>query len=99
LAVNHRGRIAAGRILDLLDPDPQRPARRTVVYVYEVAGVKYEASQDVSALESVAAAAPRLLGQPVSVKYDQKNPMNSIIACEEWSGVPRVKPVAGKHAY
>jgi len=57
-------------------------------YQYELAGVEYSASQDV---KSLAAVLPedltRLMG-PVSVKYDPRNPANSIIICEDWSGLP-----------
>jgi hypothetical protein len=62
-----------------------------VSYAYEVAGVTYEAAQDVTALPEIAAMARFLSGQTASVKYDPKRPANSIIACEEWSGC-RPKP-------
>ena len=58
-----------------------------VSYSYEVAGVTYEAAQDVTALPGIAAMARFLPGQTASVKYDPKRPANSIIACEEWSGL------------
>jgi hypothetical protein len=87
LDINKRGRISAGRILDLVEPETAGSKPRLVVYSYEVAGVTYEAAQDVTALPEVSAMAHFLAGQIASVKYDPKRPANSIIACEEWSGL------------
>ena len=87
LDINKRGRISAGRILDLVEPETGGSKSRLVVYSYEVAGVIYEAAQDVTALPEIAAMAHFLAGQIASVKYDPKRPLNSIIACEEWSGL------------
>ncbi|MGA3167882.1 MAG: hypothetical protein ABSF14_17380 [Terriglobia bacterium] len=88
LAVNARGRIIAGKILELLDPAPDGPAGPVLLYEYEVAGVTYQAAQDVSPLPEVAAAAPFLPGQTASIKYDPRQPTNSILACEGWCGIP-----------
>ncbi len=88
LDLNRRGRICAAHILDMVDSEPGKPAARLLVYAYEVAGVTYEVAQDISALPAIAAAAPQLLGQVASVKYDTRRPTNSIIACEDWCGVP-----------
>jgi hypothetical protein len=52
-----------------------------------VAGATYAAAQDVSALPEIAAAAPFLPGHTTSVKYDPKQPTNSILACEDWCGI------------
>ena len=55
-------------------------------YCYTVRGVEYTASQDVSALKPFL---PEEFGASlaVSVKYDAKNPANSIVAAEQWSGL------------
>jgi hypothetical protein len=87
LDVNRRGRIAVGRVVDLVEPASAAAQGRLVLYIYEVAGVTYEAAQDISALPSLAATAHQLAGQTVSVKYEPQRPANSIIACEEWSGI------------
>jgi len=87
LDVHRRGRITAGQIVDLVEPQPPAPSGRFLVYKYEVAGVTYELSQDVSSLPEVASLAPRTLGEAASVKYDPTTPANSIIACEEWCGL------------
>lgn len=89
--VNRRGRVTHGQILDLLEPEPGQPGARMVVFKYEVAGVTYEAAQDISALPSIIAQVRNATGLQARLKYDVGRPTNSIIACEEWSGVPEVK--------
>ena len=64
---------------------------------YTVRGVHYTASQDVSALrEFLPAEAHRLIGVS-GLKYSSKNPANSILVCEEWSGL-RAPVVVEKEA-
>ena len=56
-------------------------------YSYSVGGVQYEASQDITALRQLLPAEPeRLIGWS-GMKYSSKNPANSILLCEEWSGL------------
>ena len=59
-------------------------------YSYAVRGVEYTASQDVTGLESYLPPDLSILG-PLSVKYDARNPANSIVLAESWSGVRTVK--------
>ena len=92
LDVNRRGRIAAARIVDFIEPEGPRPGARLIVYKYELAGVTYEAAQDISTLPGLLALARHATDQVASVKYDPKVPTNSIIACEDWCGVR--KPIA-----
>jgi hypothetical protein len=92
LGVNACGRIGLGRIVELAEPLADGPAGPILLYDYEVAGVTYEAAQDLSALPEIAAAAPFLPGQTTSVKYDPKQPTNSILACETWCGIPDLEP-------
>ena len=92
LGVNACGRIIPGRIVEVADPVPDGPAGPILLYDYEVAGVTYEAAQDVEALPEIAAAAAFLPGQTTSVKYDPKQPTNSILACELWCGIPDLEP-------
>ena len=56
-------------------------------YSYSVRGVQYEASQDVTGLRQLLPAEPERLFGPASLKYSSKNPGNSILICEEWSGL------------
>ena len=55
-------------------------------YSYLVRGVEYTACQDVSSLQD---RIPGTLSveSPVSVKYDPRNPANSIVVAEQWSGL------------
>jgi hypothetical protein len=58
-----------------------------VYYTYSIQGVQYSASQDIAALRDKL---PENLGQVVgsaNLKYSVKNPANSILVCEEWSGL------------
>jgi hypothetical protein len=57
-----------------------------VFYAYLVRGVEYVASQDVAHLASFL---PPDLSQvgAVAVRYDSRNPANSIIVAEQWSGM------------
>jgi len=55
-------------------------------YSYYVRGVEYTASQDISALAEKVPPAQRVTGA-VSVKYDARNPANSIVVAEGWSGL------------
>lgn len=81
-----RGRIASGAILDLMD-SPEHGSGQLVIYKYNVAGVTYEAAQDVSSLPGMTERARSLLGEVASVKYDPRRATNSIIACEDWCGL------------
>ena len=62
-----------------------------VFYSYDVRGVEYTASQDVSSLRQYLAEEASVEG-PVAVKYDSRNPANSIILSEEWSGLRLLRP-------
>ena len=57
-----------------------------VFYAYTVRGVEYTASQDLSRFAGVAAFDFSGVSA-ISVKYDPRNPANSIVAAEEWSGL------------
>jgi hypothetical protein len=57
-----------------------------VFYSYAVRGVEYTASQDLSRFAGVTAFDFSGVSA-MSVKYDPRNPANSIVAAEEWSGL------------
>ena len=67
-----------------------------LVYNYDVAGVTYEASQDVTHLRQFIDLYSCRLGLPASVRYDPHNPGDSIVISETWSGLRkpaiRLKP-------
>ena len=57
-----------------------------VFYSYAVRGIEYTASQDITLLaERVPADLSHM--PAVSVKYDPRNPANSIVVAEEWTGL------------
>ena len=89
LDVNERGRLTVGTALEWLEPPADASAALVIVYRYEVAGVIYEVGQDCSVLAEGLRSTSWLPGQNVSIKYDLNSPSNSIIACEEWNGLPK----------
>ena len=60
-----------------------------LIYQYDVAGVQYECSQDVTWLRQFVDMHSCRLGLPASIKYDPHNPGNSIVIAEDWSGLRR----------
>ena len=80
LRVNRFLRTAEGFLTDANDEALQ--------FSYQVAGVDYYASQDVSSLRTSLPGDPSRLIGPVRIKFDPGNPANSIVLCEEWSGLP-----------
>ena len=79
LAVNAKGRMSDA-VVDDMQADE-------LYYSYSVRGVHYTAAQDVSAVrEHLPSDVSRIIG-PAIVKYDPANPMNSILVCEDWSGI------------
>ena len=61
-------------------------------YSYGVRGVEYTASQDVSMLKQQMPPDFSTI-DAVSVKYDPRNPANSIVLAEQWSGLRTSKVV------
>lgn len=74
----------AGRLGDALITESSGD---TLYYTYSVRGVQYTASQDISTLRDHLPAEPERLIGHVSLKYATNNPANSILICEEWSGI------------
>ena len=56
-------------------------------YSYSIGGVQYESSQDISAIRDRLPAEPERLLGVAKMKYMMNNPANSILLCEEWSGL------------
>jgi hypothetical protein len=87
--LHQRGRITTGQIVDFVEAAAGEPGPYLVVYKYEIAGVDYEVAQDLTALPAAIPLAKKLVGRTASLKYDPARPTNSIIAGEEWSGLPK----------
>jgi len=93
------GRITDGTIMDTMVIEARSgdarvevdsaldsvPAPSIIVYNYRIAGVTYECGQDVSELGD------RVHGirtdLPIQVRYSPRNPANSIVVAESWSGL------------
>ena len=80
------GRIIDGSVLDWSE-QPNSTDLGTLMYRYYISGVRYECAQDLTFLKGTALIDATCLGQPASVRYDPKNPANSIIIAEGWSGL------------
>jgi hypothetical protein len=88
--INMNGRITDGTVMDVheIREDECEPIQ-LLIYNYDVAGVSYEASQDVTHLRQFIDLHSCRLGLPTSIKYDPQNPGNSIVISENWSGLRR----------
>jgi hypothetical protein len=84
--IHRRGKLGDGEIVDI--------EGAAIVYEYHVAGVSYTATQDVSSFEPLLASDLLSMIGPASVKFDRYNPANSIVICEEWSGLRLPAPRA-----
>jgi hypothetical protein len=79
LALNERGRLGSGTVTDV--------GPHAIYYTYFVAGVEYQTAQDVTQLAEFMPADPDRLIGPATLKYSPRNPANSILLCEKWSGL------------
>jgi hypothetical protein len=75
--------VAQGKMGDALLVEYRDPF---IFYSYDVRGIEYTASQDVTLLRDRLTGSLAEMG-PVLVKYDARNPANSIVVAEEWSGL------------
>lgn len=82
------GRITDGTVIDVqeISSNGDRPSTM-LIFRYDVAGVSYEASQDVTYLRQLINLHSCRLGLPTSVRYDPQNPGNSIVVSERWMGL------------
>jgi hypothetical protein len=77
-ALSAHGKMGDATVVEIRDS--------LIFYSYDVRGIEYIASQDVAGLDLDIPLDPDATG-PVLVKYDPRNPANSMIASEEWSGI------------
>jgi hypothetical protein len=87
--LNGVGRITDGTVIDVqeLEAESGRLPATMLIYKYDVAGVSYECSQDVTYLRHWVNLHSCRLGLPTSVKYDPQNPGNSLVVSETWMGL------------
>lgn len=77
--VHLNGKLGDGEIIDI--------DGAAIFYSYDVAGVNYTTSQDIGALGiSLPSDRMAIIG-PASVRFLPVNPANSIVVCEQWSGL------------
>ena len=77
--INRIGRTHDGFLVDVTPG--------LLAYQYSVNGVDYSASQDIQDLESLIPEDPSNLIGHINIKYAPRNPANSILLCENWSGL------------
>ncbi|MBV8208109.1 MAG: hypothetical protein JO041_15095 [Acidobacteria bacterium] len=86
--LNRNGRITDGTITDVREvPHTSGEPLQMLIYSYDIGGVSYEASQDVTYLRQHIDLHSCRLSMPASIKYDHHNPGNSIVIAEGWSGL------------
>lgn len=86
--LNQIGRITDGTVIDVQELVQNGHAPATLlIFHYDVGGVSYEASQDVTQLRQLINLHSCRLGLPTSVRYDPQNPGNSIVVSEKWMGL------------
>ncbi len=91
--LSQTGRLTDGNLVDTSTLDGRYLARevppgappRLLLYRYRVAGVAYEAVQDVSTVEDLVQGLR--VDLPIQVRYDQENPADSIVVAEGWCGL------------
>jgi hypothetical protein len=79
MMVNRIGRMTDGMLTDFNE--------EVIYYSYTAGGVDYANAQDISVLGEYLPENRNSLIGSVTLKYVPRNPANSIVICEEWSGV------------
>lgn len=93
LRISTHGRIIDGTVIDAQEVvNGNANPIQLLIYRYDVSGVSYEASQDITHLRQFVDIHTCQIGLPSSVKYDPQNPGDSIVISEEWSGL-RLNPI------
>jgi hypothetical protein len=86
--ITQHGRITDGNIIDVQEiAIEHKSSAQMLIYKYDVAGVTYEASQDITRLRHKVDLYSCRLGLATSVRYDPQNPGDSIVVAENWSGL------------
>ncbi len=79
------GRIVAGTLLEEEDAEAVNAPPTTLFYRYRIGGVEYSCAQDLSSLPI--SMEHLRLDLPVQIRYDSRNPGDSIVAAEHWNGL------------
>ncbi len=82
------GRIVDGTLLDGFQvTGDDGITRHMLLYGYEISGVTYECSQDITPLGDLIDRESIKLGMPCSIRYQPGSPENSLVVAERWSGL------------
>jgi len=73
------GRMGDANIIEIGD--------NALIYKYSIGGLEYTAAQDITFSRSLLPGELDTLIGPATVKYMPRNPFNSILICEEWTGL------------
>lgn len=95
--VNARGRVTDGVVTDV-DIPAAGEGKGLIHYTYRIGGVEYSAAQDISDLAGSIESDPSKIVGAVNVKYHARNPFDSIVICEGWSGLRRRAAASQKPA-
>jgi hypothetical protein len=92
------GRLVDGTVVDIADLDAAESGRpggmKLILYRYEIAGVVYNCSQDVTQMGGFVDIYQCRLSFPATIRYDAHNPENSIIVAENWTGLRESAAIA-----
>jgi hypothetical protein len=92
------GRIVDGMILDGYQVTASDgTVRDMLLYGYEISGVRYECSQDITALREIFDPSNIKIGMLCSIRYQPGSPENSIVVAERWSGLRTNIPIVYPH--
>ncbi len=82
------GRLVDGMLLDIYDVAAKDGRTLTMLlFNYQIGGVNYECSQDITAMRGMLNVADVRAGFPCTVRYQPGNPQNSIVVAEGWTGL------------
>jgi hypothetical protein len=99
LAINQMGRITDGILVEAeAETADEQTTSGLLFYRYNAKGLEYSAAQDISGLVHLTPPGICSPGVPIQVKYHPQRPSDSIILCEQWSGLPSEvrRPVHGR---
>jgi len=81
--LSENGKLGGGEIVEVQDLQ--------ISYLYDVRGITYNTSQDVTVLQHRLPDDRWSIVGAVGVKYDPRNPANSIVISESWTGLRNKK--------
>jgi len=82
------GKLGGGEILEVQDD--------RISFLYGVRGVTYNTSQDITDLQDYLPVDRWSIVGGVGVRYDPRNPANSVVISEKWTGLRQQPGTAGK---